>query len=195
MPNNRHVLDRTGPSPTERGYWQEKITWDCINSTITAELGIEGLSQQVHSNGVNQKLTWTKETSTVVLTWFVPNTHPVPAVGVISRPEFDLAINGHRYLNVESKNFKMDYLPFSTYRFNAQVIERFRYMPADMNILVISEWRMQPGDTEQIQQLLGTWNIKRVITNRQAESTVDQQSYNSIKTQLEPIIVKLLRKP
>lgn len=173
-------------SPSEVGFWQEIIIWNIIIDTATQRFG-QGELNTSQKGHVKQTIIWKNGSKLYTVNWYTPNTHPYKT-GTISKPEFDICVNGTRRLNLESKNWKLDYKPLSLATTKSQIISRFQHIIADQNVVVISEWRTENGNTAQIEKLLNQWNVKVVLTHRQTTGVEDQETQNIIKTKLNPIL-------
>lgn len=182
---------RTLGYPSEVGLWQEIIVWKIILDAARQRVPRINIDNTQRSQ-IKQKLTWTNAGRTYIVNWYTPNTHP-QAKGAISKPEFDVSINDKRILDIESKNWNVNYKPLSLAVVKSQIITRFQYLKADQNVLVISEWRTENSATPTIQTMLNLWHIEKILTHRQATGACDVRSYNAIKVHLEPILAKVLQ--
>jgi hypothetical protein len=177
-------------SSTHVGLAQEEIICSIIVSNYTAHLGQPNHCHAVFP--VKQKLLWTSA-RTYEVNWYEPNMHPIK-VNAISRPEFDIIVDGKRLINIESKNWKTNYKPLSLATTQNHIISRFKYQQADKNILIITELRLENQSTTQIQNLLNQYNVQVMLTHRQATSSTDAQSQAVIQNQLQPILLDILSK-
>jgi hypothetical protein len=187
-----HDVLEPNESPTsyEVGLWQEKITWKIINNVYDIHLGTSQFETDTNPD-VKRKVTWTQGNDNYALKWYQPNTHPIH-VGAISKPEFGIVVNGVETLNIESKNWHVNYKPLSLYQVDKQIISRYRYVNAPVNVLIISELRLEESDAEKILNLFEEWSVKVILTHRQATSDTDIDSYGIIRSELEPVLLDLI---
>lgn len=173
-----------------QGLWQEEIVWTVINEFWDG-LAVEYSVVDEPTVDVKHSVTWKGVSNTYTLRWFKPNTHPI-YIGSISKPEFGLLVNGIQVANIESKNWHVKYKPMSYYDADKLIISRFRHVVSKQSILIISELRLEDGDSQQIRNLLNDWHVKVILTHRKADGFHDKESYQMIKNQLEPMLTKIV---
>jgi hypothetical protein len=177
-------------NPYEVGWWQEKIVWDVINEVFDSRLDCVSTENRP-SQDVKEAVTWSNGNDSVVVKWYKANTHPIH-VGSISKPEFGIVVNGDQIANIESKNWHTLYKPLSIFQVDKQVISRFRYIWAPQNILIISELRLEKCDHDEILNLLDEYHVTVLLTHRKAIESTDIESYKTIWTKLQPILLQIL---
>jgi hypothetical protein len=187
-----HAAKSQRVSPYEVGSWQEDIIWDVTKSVLEENLGTYEV-QNVRDPDVKQILRWGQNGDIYEVTWYKPNTHPVKT-GSISKPEFGITKNGVQIINIESKNWDPYYKPLSLCQVERQIITRFRYIPALDNVLVISEFRMEPTAWGQVWDLFADYNVNIIIlTHRQAISSHDARSRKRIDSSLSTLLMEKLK--
>ena len=113
--------------------------------------------------------------------------------GEFSSPEFGILVDQDRVMNIENKNWAVNYKPLSADSTQSQIVTRFKYLTANQNILVITDWIVEKNDSIVIQGLINQWNIDGILTHRQATAPDDWSSYNAIYPQLKPILLGILK--
>jgi hypothetical protein len=126
-------------SPYDVGLWQEILIWKVITDVLERKLG-PATKNTTQVGYVKQTLTWPTGTHTYEVKWHTPNTHPGEP-GKFSSPEFGILVDQDRVMNIESKNWAVDYKPLSADSTQSQIVSRFQYLTANQNILIITDSR------------------------------------------------------
>jgi hypothetical protein len=169
----------------EEGRWQEAIIFNATTDSVRPFLGFAEI--ELNGSGrVRQAATFSGSAAYRV-EWYRPNPHQGE-----SRPDLSILANGVRLVNVESKNWKTNYKPFSAKMFNTHVLSRFQDLPADRNYVVISEWRVEQSCAKQISELMARSRIECLLTHRKTTSDSDMVSEKKIVELLAPILQQVL---
>jgi hypothetical protein len=173
--------------PSEVGRWQEVIVFNAVLKVVEPFLGAATIT--VYLSGSVKEVATFAHSNTCRVEWYRPNPHLTDG---IRRPDVSLLAHDERLVNIESKNWKVGYKPFSTKMFESHVLNRFQDLPAARNYVVISEWRVERSCAEQIGELMAQAGIECLLTHRKATSDKDVISETRIVGLLTPILQQVL---